>query len=501
MAAKTAAAKRQEERALAERLVSLTPEQREVFLQKLTPAAADRVKQLIGQYLASQEATQSRVTLLPHQVLPGPKDIVKGAVLAGGRGAGKTLAASNYLARICESTPKIRARVIAPTLSDAVNSVALDPQSGILAQSPSASFKPSGVEGARIVWPNGSVCFLVGTPSLKDVDRLRALTNIDIDHYEEAAANPRLKEAVRQADLSRRGNRLGHPIWIASTTPRPVPTYKGWLDDPDVVVQRASTAQNPHTPQAYRDYAESLKGTHLYRQEILGEVVEDVAGALWKQKDIDRSLVRDSDERSLILSLVSRVIVGVDPPSGHGTCGIVVAGVTDKLNDPTGQARIVILDDYSVSDASPAIWGGRVVDAAKAYGATVVAERNQGGFMVESTIRQAAEDRGDDFLPVTLAHARLSKAQRAAPMALLWELDNQRGIMVPPNGDVTRFAKLIEEMTGWTPGTFSPDHLDAAAWATAELVNGGGGHATLQAAPQKKITVGAAFRRALMGQR
>lgn len=487
---------------LAQKLASLTEEQQDAFIKRLPPGATVRVRELLGQYATDQAQSGATVELLPHQRLPAPEDIKRGAVLAGGRGAGKSFAAANYLARVAESTPKLRARVIAPTLSDAVNAVVLDPQSGILAQSPGAVYKSAGAQGARVEWPNGSICFMVGTPTLKDVDRLRALTNIDLDHYEEAAANPRLSEAVAQADLSRRGNRLHHPIWIASTTPRSVPKYKEWMKDPDVLVQRASTADNPHTPDSYREYAESLKGTHLYRQEILGEVVDDMPGALWKRQSVEDSIIHNSEERQALLKAIERVVVGVDPPSGHGTCGIVVVGATTPLSDPTGKARIIILDDFSISDASPFQWGNRVVQASLAYGATVLAERNQGGLMVESTIRQAAESAGEDFLTVTLVHAAISKERRAAPMALLWEVDPKRGLIAPPNGDLSRVATLIDQFTSWVPGTFSPDNLDAAAHATQYLLSGGvASQATLQTNAPRSVRRGTSFRSALMGKR
>lgn len=487
---------------LAEQLAELNEDQRNVFINKLPPAASERVKELLSD-LATQNAQEgASVDLLPHQRIPPPDQIVKGHVFGGGRGAGKTLALANYISRVAESTPGLRARVIAPTLSDAVNSTALDPQSGILAHSPSATFKSSGIEGARILWPNGSVCYLVGTPTLKDVDRLRALTNIDLDAIEEAAANPRLTEAMQQADLSRRGNRLHHPIWVAATTPRPVPLYKKWMNDPGVSVTHAGTADNPYTPEAYREYAESLKGTHLYDQEVLGLVVEDIQGALWKSTDVQRSLVEDPTERANLMAIIDSVVIGVDPPSGHGTCGIVVVGRTRREDDPTEHSRIVILDDFSVSEASPATWGRRVIEAAQAYGGTVVAERNQGGLMVESTIRQAAEAAGEDFMPVTLAHAAVSKERRAAPVALLWEVDPQRGLIAPPHGELSRVATLMDQFTSWVPKAFSPDNLDAAVWGANYLMTGAStASARLQPPRSKRITRGHAFRNALMGRR
>ena len=494
--------------ALAEKIADLSESQRAVFISRLPPGTADRVKEILTAYATEQAQEGTALELLPHQRIPDPHMIDRGHVFAGGRGAGKTLALANYGARIAESIPNLRMRVIAPTLSDAVNATALDPQSGILAHSPAATFRPSGVEGARITWPNGSVCYLVGTPTLKEVDRLRALTNIDVDLIEEAAANPRLTEAMAQANLSRRGNRLDHPIWIAATTPRAVPEYRKWLEDPRVSVTRATTLDNPHTPDFYREYAESLKGTHLYEQEILGNVLDDVQGALWTRSNVDKSVITDTAAQQALLATLSKTIVAVDPPSGHGTCGIVVVGVTQAANDPTGRPRIVVLDDFSVASASPSQWGNRVIDAATAYEAPILAERNQGGLMVQSTIEEAASSRGIDFAPVTLAHAKVSKERRAAPVALLWEVSPQRALIAPPEGNLARVAELIDELTSWTPGAFSPDRLDAAVWGALHLMDGGSSAtATLQRpSPNTSNRTGrkslaGSFRSALMGRR
>lgn len=459
---------------LAHAIVELSPQQREDFLSRLPYGAATRVQELLTEHATDTAAFT--VSLLPHQIIPPPEEVEEGHLLAGGRGTGKTLGVANYLARLAERTPGLRARVIAPTLADAVNAVALDPQSGILAHSPSARYVASGAEGVRVVWPNKAVVFLVGTPTLKDVDRLRALTNIDIDAYEEAAANPQLAAAVTQAALSRRGNRLHHPIWIGATTPRPTPAFKAWLSNPRVKVVSATTADNPHTPQAYRDYAESLRGTRMYRQEVLGEVLTDVEGALWGLADVERSIRLDPDERRLLLSLISRCVVAVDPATGGGTVGIIVLGVTDPARDPNGFSRLVVLDDFSVTDASPNTWGQRVISAYMAYGflsPIVVAEKNQGGLMVESTILAAVMSSGlENPVPVTLVMSMVSKERRATPVALLWEVDPPRAVIAPPNGDLTRITLLTDQLTDWVPGTYSPDRLDALTIGAVFLTSG-----------------------------
>jgi phage terminase large subunit-like protein len=83
-----------------------------------------------------------------------------------------------------------------------------------------------------------------------------------------------------------------------------------------------------------------------------------------------------------------RVVIGVDPPSGGGTCGIVVCALD---RDGVGH----VLADHSVSAASPERWARAVADAAALYhredsdAPLIVAEVNQGGRMVESVLRAA----------------------------------------------------------------------------------------------------------------
>jgi phage terminase large subunit-like protein len=401
--------------------------------------------------LAASPTAGSR--LLPHQVPPPPGWL--GWLLTGGRGVGKTLAGSHWIADLARNVAGFRGRIIAPTLSDAVNGVVHDPDSGLLAYDSTAVYRPSGAEGVRVEWPNGSKVWCVGTNSPRDVDRLRALTNIDADLFEEAAANPQLASAAKQAALSRRGKRLPHPIWAATTTPRPLATIKEWMADEQVVVTRATTFDNPHTPDVYRHHAEALRGTRLYKQEVLGEIIDDVEGALWTLANLERSLY--TGDRSRLVEGLVKVAIGVDPPSGSGTCGIIVVGRDDS-------GHLYVLDDYSVTDATPHQWAMRVASASADYGGLVVAEVNQGGRMVSEVLRQAAPG-----LPITTVHAAKGKQARAEPVALLWEAELQTAHMAPAAPD--DLTLLTDQLTEWVPGEFSPDRLDAMVWAATYLLD------------------------------
>lgn len=268
--------------------------------------------------------------------------------------------------------------------------------------------------------------------------------NCDFDVFEEFFANPKASEAFKQADLSRR---RGSRRFLISSTPRPHPIIKEWEANPRVHIRRGTSRDNKYIPLDWLATLEkTYKGTRLYRQEVLGEVIEDVEGALWKANDVERSRV--AGPASAVASICERIVVGVDPPTGQGTCGIVVVG-----QDANG--HMYVLDDRSVEEASPHEWAARVYDAANTYDAVVVAEINQGGQMVKEVLNSAGHD-----LPLHTVNATKSKKTRAEPIALLWEVEEQVVHMV------TQSTKLIDEMCEWVPGEgASPDRVDALVWA------------------------------------
>lgn len=398
-----------------------------------------------------RERLAGRVVLQPHQIPPWrQKDPTPeeqkalGFAMMAGRGAGKSFAAMWELHQTLSETPNIRARVIAPTLGDGI-AAAVDGPNGLLTLSKGqARWLPSAPGGACVRYPNGSRVWIIGTPTEKDVDRLRALTNIDFDVFEEFFAIPVAESAFQQASLSRR---RGSRRWLISSTPRPHSLIKKWETDDRVVIRRGTSMDNKHIPLDWLHTLNTLyKGTRLYRQEVLGEVIEDVEGALWKANDIERSRV--AGPASAVAMICDRIVVGVDPPTGNGTCGIVVIG-------QDGNGHMYVLDDRSVDEASPHVWAARVKEAADTYDAIVVAEINQGGQMVKEVINSAGHD-----LPIHTVNATKSKKTRAEPIALLWEVEEQIVHMV------TQSTKLIDQMCEWVPGeTASPDRVDALVWA------------------------------------
>lgn len=224
-----------------------------------------------------------------------------------------------------------------------------------------------------------------------------------------------------------------------------------------------ASAMNPYISKvALREISKDM--TNLaYRQEILAEDVDEAPGALWKRADIEANRVVKVPEN------LSRVVVGVDPSasSGGDEAGIITVG-------NLGTEYYTLADD-SVQ-GSPETWAQAAITAYFRHKADcIVAEKNNGGEMVESVIRQAvinAQARGEKIgnVPVRLVWASRGKATRAEPISAVAENvpeRNQKG----RDHHVGSFPLLEDELCLWIPGDPSPNRLDAKVWAMTELLD------------------------------
>jgi phage terminase large subunit-like protein len=249
------------------------------------------------------------------------------------------------------------------------------------------------------------------------------------------------------------GLRLGDsPRAIVTTTPQPVPVLKRLVALERCIVTRGRTDDNPDCAEDFRTaMRRTYGGTRLGRQELDGDLLEDLPGALWT-----REILEAARGTGLPRGELKRVVIGVDPPiTVEGGCGIVVCGL-----DRAGIAHV--LADLSVTGMRPEGWARRVAAAVEAWEAQrVVAENNQGGDMVESVLRGI-----DPGLPVSLVGAVPSKAARAEPIALRFETGQARL--------AGAFPELEDELCAMTYDGFegegtSPDRADAMVWAMTEL--------------------------------
>ena len=145
----------------------------------------------------------------------------------------------------------------------------------------------------------------------------------------------------------------------------------------------------------------------------------------------------------------------VSSKEGSDETGIIVAG-----KDERGHGYV--LEDLSGRYA-PAEWARIAIDAYRTHSADrIVAEVNQGGDLVETTLRTI-----DANVPFTAVHATRGKYTRAEPVAALFE---QNRVHLVGN-----FPRLEDQMTGFVPDldrakSGSPDRCDAMVWALTELL-------------------------------
>lgn len=365
----------------------------------------------------------------------------------GGRGAGKTRAGAEWVRSQCLHRGARRVALVGPSLHD-VREVMVGGASGLLTLHYGPDEVPRyEVSRRRLVFPNGAEAFGF---SAQEPNSLRG-PQFDAAWCDEIAAWPRGQEIW---DTLQMGLRLGDdPRCAATTTPRPVALVKHLLADPQTVVTQARTSDNRRNlaPDFMARMEERYGGTHLARQELGGEFVEDLPDALWKRSEVEAChLALTGDE------VFDRVLVAVDPPaSAHGrsdACGIIAAGAAD--------GKVTVLQDASVQGLSPDGWALRVADCVVSSGATeIIAEANQGGEMVRQVLMSAGLSH-----PIRLVHARVGKRGRASPVQALYAQGRVR------HGGA--FTALEDEMCSFgAPGAKnSPDRVDALVWAVWALL-------------------------------
>jgi predicted phage terminase large subunit-like protein len=380
--------------------------------------------------------------------LPPPGDW-NGWLLMAGRGFGKNFTGAGWVNEAVETQQAGRIALVAPTAADA-RDVMVEGESGILNLAPPWNVPEYEPSKRRLTWKNGAIATLF---SAEESDRLRG-PQFDLAWADELAA---WLDPQSTWDMLQFGLRLGrHPRWLVTTTPRPIKLLKALLAraGQDVVVTRGNTFENeanlaPTFIQALRDRYE---GTRLGRQEINAELLSDNPGALWQLDWLDRDRVTKAPE-------LRRIVVAIDPAvsnnEGSDETGILVGGVG-------GDKHGYILEDLS-GKYPPHEWARVAIEAFRRHKADrIIAEVNNGGQMVESTIRTV-----DSTVPFRAVHASRGKVTRAEPISALYE---QRKVH-----HVGSFATLEDQMCSFTSDydrgrDGSPDRVDALVWALSELM-------------------------------
>ena len=366
-------------------------------------------------------------------------------LLMAGRGFGKTRAGAEWVRERINRDGSRRIALVAPTPED-VRNVMVEGVSGLLQIFPPWSRPVYEPSKRKLTWPNGAIA--LGFSS-HEPDRLRG-PQFDTAWCDELASWKRARETWDNLQF---GLRLGDdPRCAVTTTPKPIRLLRELKDREDVFVVTGSTYENNENLSS--GYIERImrryEGTRTGRQEIYAELLDESEAALWKREWIEAARVRVAPD-------LVRVVVAVDPAvssrSSSDETGIVVAG-----SDSDG--HFYILEDAS-GRMSPDGWARRAIAMLDKYGADrIVGESNNGGDLVEHTVRAVYEDRA---IPYKSVRASRGKYARAEPVSALYE----RGKAHHVGG----LNALEDQMCTWTPGSDgSPDRMDALVWAVSELL-------------------------------
>ena len=384
-------------------------------------------------------------------------------MLKGGRGSGKTRSGAEWIRKLANTMPRVS--IIGPTWSH-VRDVMVEGESGLL-----FTFERAGITALwepskrKITVPCSCPVntrtkrkphkkgHIVQVFTGEEPDRLRGPVHWAV-WLDEPAHIALIEDVWDMMLLGLRGGK--RPLILCTTTPLPTKCMKELLKKEDTVAVTVSTYANiDNLATTFRKTVlDKYEGTRLGRQELHGEILEDVEGALWNWAWI----TDNRDRLGVTIEDMERIVVGIDP-----------SGTNSKKRDETG---IIVVGRknghyYVFADGSdhysPEGWAKKAWKLFDKYMADkIVAEKNYGGDMVRSTLTNARQNG-----PVELVTSRRGKELRAEPVSALYE----QGVV----HHVGIFKELEEQMTEWVPGIGdSPDRVDALVHAITALNKGGG---------------------------
>lgn len=332
-------------------------------------------------------------------------------------------------------------------------------------------------------WPNGALTYLF---SAEKPENIRSV-NISYGWVDEAAFMDEIETAWMNLKLATRIEKPGSPIhFLITSTPTPTKWVMDMEDDPDVIVRRVSTyANRANLSKSFlEDLEKNYEGTRMGRQELHGEVLRDVEGALWNDSMFRHYRCEDPDQFDALVDALDARVVAVDPAGSKGprsdATGIIGAGASyfDDDGNPT-TSRYDVLARATIK-GTPQEWAAQVFKTARLIKAhRIIAERNFGGDMVKQVLSDYAaqnpdecrDENGEHFV-IEVEHAQKSKEVRAEATVGKYEQGRVRHVTSPMVfGDL---SELEKQQLSWVPKSRggrspSPNDVDALVWAIRAL--------------------------------
>lgn len=415
-------------------------------------------------------------------------------LIVAGRGYGKTRAGAETLCEWARTTKGTYA-VVGPTFGDARAICVEGAGSGLIEVLRSHNVEHTYNRSLyEVKLSNGSLIVIVGADT---PDRLRGynLSGVWADEIASWRRPATWYEALMPA------LRIGkQPRAIVTGTPKPVPLVKDLMgrEDGSVVVTRGRTMDNAAnlSKAALDELVARYQGTRLGRQELDGELLEDIEGALWTLASIELARVTERPEH------LSHVCVSVDPAGdggeGHDEHGITVSGVTGRA----AAAEFFVLADLS-RNCTPSQAARTAILAYVEYEADcIVYEKNQGQGWITAVLQAtwlemaATGEVSGPMPPLRPVNAARSKRLRAEPVQALYEQGRAHHVGI--------FAVLESQQTTWIPGdSDSPDRLDSLVHGITWLYDHARYVTSIRRPPQATLPsgIGAAMGGQVLGSR
>jgi phage terminase large subunit-like protein len=407
-------------------------------------------------------------TQRPNQVPPNGGWLV--CLALAGRGFGKSRAGSEWLVERAVLHPEDRHGsptehlIVAETLSDA-RTICVEGPSGILRalERRKLDYRYKMSPRPMILFKNGCKIYC---ESADDADVGRGYTAASA-WLDENAKWPQAYNSWFEGIMpSLRADLIDdHPRAFATTTPKPDKLILDWVNrtDGSVHLIRGSTFDNADnlSRQTLAEMKLRYGDTAIGRQELYGELLEAIDGALFKRSDMERNRVHYAPDDLLL------TVVGVDPAlTDEGDeMGVVVAG-------RTRDNHLYALADRSIQgagrDAARHCW----MIWAEFNADLLVIEENLGKKWMNEVFRDAYfELVGEGKIPrgttppIKTIDAKLGKRTRGEPVAMRMEQNRLSHV-----GFMPELEDQLTMFTGWD-GKESPNRLDAYVHAMRHLMS------------------------------
>jgi len=360
-----------------------------------------------------------------------------------GRGWGKTRTGAESVIESVRFGGVSRIHLIGRTVGD-VRSVMIDGESGIVNCSP-ANFRPLYEPSKRLLtWPNGAVAltFSSDTPEALRGPQCELIWADEVGSWNRGGYT---------WSMAMFGLRLGRrPRAIITTTPRPKKFLRKIVSNPRTLITRGSTKENRAnlSPIFMEQIFEEYGGTSMGRQELEGELLDEMPGAIFTRKSID-------DNRCSNVPDLVRVVIAVDPAvTSHersNESGVVICGIDEN-------SHFYILDDLSSVAPPDQIMATAVRLYHENMADCIVVEVNQGGDLWRKIINQI-----DPTVSIQEVRASKGKFTRAQPISSRFEQGKVHFCKA--------MTELEDQLCNFVPGSGDndDDRLDAMVWGITEL--------------------------------